>query len=150
MGYNPEIILAGRRLNDSMGAYVVTQLIKAMIKKGIQIAGSRVLIMGLTFKENCPDTRNSRIIDIVSELQDFNCLVDVYDPWISVGDVNCRLNMVPVKCLTEGFYDAIVVAVPHDEFKAMGIDAIRVLCKPLAVLYDLKSIFDFNDCDLRL
>lgn len=150
MGYNPEIILAGRRLNDSMGAYVVTQLIKAMIKKGIQIAGSRVLIMGLTFKENCPDTRNSRIIDIVSELQDFNCLVDVYDPWISVGDINCRLNMVPDKCLTEGFYDAIVVAVPHDEFKAMGIDAIRVLCKPLAVLYDLKSIFDFNDCDLRL
>jgi UDP-N-acetyl-D-glucosamine/UDP-N-acetyl-D-galactosamine dehydrogenase len=132
IGYHPEIILAGRRLNDSMGVYVVAQLVKAMTKKRIQVDGAKVLVMGLTFKENCPDLRNTRVVDIVAELRDYNCVIDVYDQ------------------PAHGHYDAIVLAVAHEQFRSMGVAAIRRLGKPRVVLYDLKYVLAVHESDLRL
>jgi UDP-N-acetyl-D-galactosamine dehydrogenase len=150
IGYHPEIILAGRRLNDSMGAYVVAQLVKAMTKKRIQVEGARVLVMGLTFKEDCPDLRNTRVVDIVSELKEYNCLVDVYDPWVVVGDAEEEYSIRPVVSLESGSYDAIVLAVAHRQFREMGVEAIRALTKPASILYDLKYLLPAQDSDLRL
>lgn len=150
IGYHPEIILAGRRLNDSMGAYVVAQLVKAMTKKRIQVEGARVLVMGLTFKEDCPDLRNTRVVDIVSELKEYNCSVDVYDPWVNVGDAEEEYGITPVVSLERGSYDAIVLAVAHRQFREMGVAAIRALTKPASVLYDLKYLLSVQDSDLRL
>ena len=150
IGYHPEIILAGRRLNDSMGAYVVAQLVKAMTKKRIQVEGARVLVMGLTFKEDCPDLRNTRVVDIVSELKEYNCSVDVYDPWVDVGDAEEEYGITPVVSLERGSYDAIVLAVAHRQFREMGVAAIRALTKPASVLYDLKYLLSVQDSDLRL
>jgi UDP-N-acetyl-D-galactosamine dehydrogenase len=150
IGYHPEIILAGRRLNDSMGAYVVAQLVKAMTKKRIQVEGAKVLVMGLTFKENCPDLRNTRVVDIVAELKDYNCAVDVYDPWVSVEEAQHEYGITPIAKANTGGYDAIILAVAHHQFKDMGAAAIRALGKPAAVLYDLKYVLTAKESDLRL
>ncbi|QOJ10270.1 Vi polysaccharide biosynthesis UDP-N-acetylglucosamine C-6 dehydrogenase TviB [Nitrosomonas sp. H1_AOB3] len=150
IGYHPEIILAGRRLNDSMGTYVVAQLVKAMTKKRIQVEGARVLVMGLAFKENCPDLRNTRIVDIVAELKDYNCVVDVYDPWVSLQEAQHEYGITPIGTPKPDSYDAIILAVAHHQFKDMGASAIRALGKPDAVLYDLKYVLDPQGVDLRL
>lgn len=150
VGYHPEIILAGRRLNDDMGVYVVNQLIEAMIKRSIHIEGSKILIMGLTFKENCPDLRNTRIVDIVTELQDNKCTVDVYDPWVTVDAASHEYGIVPITQPAPGAYDGIVLAVAHHKFKTMGIEAIRALGKQNHVLFDLKYLFPADVTDIRL
>lgn len=150
IGYHPEIILAGRRLNDSMGTYVVAQLVKAMTKKRIQVDSARVLVMGLAFKENCPDLRNTRVVDIVSELKDYNCDVDVYDPWVNEKEAQYEYGISPISKTNDGAYDAIILAVAHREFKLMGSAAIRALGKPNAVLYDLKYVLSAQESDLRL
>lgn len=150
IGYHPEIILAGRRLNDSMGAYVVAQLVKAMMQRRIQVDGARILVMGLTFKENCPDLRNTRVVDIVDELKEYNCQVDVYDPWISAEESEHEYGITPIAKLPADSYDGIIVAVAHHQFKAMGEAAIRALGKKAHVLYDLKYILPTDASDLRL
>lgn len=150
IGYHPEIILAGRRLNDGMGAYVAAQLVKSMTKKRIQVQGSRVLIMGLTFKENCPDLRNTRVVDIVHELAEYDVNVDVYDPWVDASEVEKEYGIKPVTALEVGQYDAVVLAVAHDQFKQMGAEKIRALGKQPHVLYDLKYVLDRDESDLRL
>ncbi len=150
IGYHPEIILAGRRLNDSMGAYVVAQLVKGMTKKRLQVEGAKVLVMGLTFKENCPDLRNTRVVDIVAELKEYNCDVDVYDPWVSVEEAEDEYGITPIEKAHAGTYDAIIVAVAHNQFKDMGAAAIRAFGKPTAVLYDLKYVLSAQESDLRL
>ena len=150
IGYRPEIILAGRRLNDSMGSYVVSQLLKAMTRRRIQVDGARVLIMGISFKENCPDLRNTRVVDIVYELENFQCNVDVYDPWVSAEEAVKEYNIAPVGTPTEGVYDAIVLAVAHHQFREMGAAEIRRLGKKSSVLYDLKYVLEADESDLRL
>ncbi len=150
VGYHPEIILAGRRLNDSMGVYVTNQLIKAMIKRRIQIDGARVLVMGLTFKENCPDLRNTRVVDIVAELQEYHCAVDVYDPWVSVAEAKHEYGISPLMQPDTAAYDGIILAVAHHQFKSIGVDAIRGFGRSNHVLYDLKYIFPAEATDLRL
>ncbi len=140
IGYNPEIILAGRRLNDNMGIYVANQVIKLMIKKGHRIEGSNVLILGITFKENCPDIRNSRVIDVIEELKEFGCNIDVYDPWADKDEVKHEYNLELQENMDSKTYDAVVLAVSHDEFKSLDI-------KPTddTVVYDIKSILDETD-----
>jgi UDP-N-acetyl-D-galactosamine dehydrogenase len=150
IGYHPEIILAGRRLNDSMGTYVAAQLVKAMTKKRIQVEGAKVLVMGLAFKENCPDLRNSRVVDVLAELKDYNCEVDVYDPWVTTEQAQHEYGITPVIKPNVASYDAIILAVAHRQFKEMGGAAIRALGKPNAVLYDLKYVLTANESDLRL
>ncbi len=150
IGYHPEIILAGRRLNDGMGAYVVTQLVKGMIKKKIQVEGAKILVLGLSFKENCPDIRNTKIIDIVHELQEYHIQADVYDPWVDVSEAEHEYGITPVQTLENGKYDAMIIAVAHQQFKVMGADAIRALGKADHVLYDLKYVLSQAESDLRL
>ncbi len=150
MGYHPEIILAGRRLNDGMGAYVVSQLVKAMTRRRVHVDGARILVMGLAFKENCPDLRNTRVVDIVAELQDYNCQVDVYDPWASAEEAQHEYGITPVTQPQPGTYDGIILAVAHHQFKSMGAAAIRALGKPSHVLYDLKYLLSAEESDLRL
>lgn len=150
VGYHPEVILAGRRINDSMGAYVVSQLVKAMLKESIAVKNANVLIMGLTFKENCPDLRNTRIVDIIAELAEYNIEVDIYDPWVSPEEA---MHEYGVKVLTEKpdlQYDAVIVAVAHDQFKAMSAEEYKALTKPVSIIYDLKYILDAQVSDLRL
>lgn len=150
IGYHPEIILAGRRLNDGMGAYVVSQLVKAMLKKRIHVEGARVLVMGLTFKENCPDLRNTRVIDIVKELAEYNIDVDVYDPWVSTAEAQHEYSITPIEQPRSGQYDGVILAVGHNQFKTLGAAGIRALAKPAGVVYDLKYVMSANDSDLRL
>lgn len=150
IGYHPEIILAGRRLNDGMGAYVVTQLVKGMLKKRIQVEDAKVLILGLSFKENCPDIRNTRIIDIVNELKEYHVNVDVYDPWVDCAEAEHEYGIQPVSTLTDHSYDAIILAVAHHQFKEMGVEKIRALGKAEHVLYDLKYVLAQSESDLRL
>lgn len=150
IGYNPEIILAGRRLNDSMSEYVVTQLVKTMIKKRIQVEGAKVLILGLSFKENCPDVRNTKIIDIVHELQEYNIEVDVYDPWIDANEAQREYDITPISQPSSHQYDGIILAVAHQQFVEMGIESIRAFGKSNHVLYDLKYVFTKEDTDIRL
>ncbi|MCV9381978.1 Vi polysaccharide biosynthesis UDP-N-acetylglucosamine C-6 dehydrogenase TviB [Aeromonas hydrophila] len=150
VGYHPEIILAGRRLNDGMGAFVASHLVKAMLKKCIQVEGSRVLVLGLTFKENCPDLRNTKVVDIIAELQDYGVSVDCYDPWINATEAQHEYGITPVSKPDSGAYDGIVLAVAHKEFAAMGAEKIRALGKPAHVLYDLKYVLPASAADLRL
>ncbi|MGE6915818.1 Vi polysaccharide biosynthesis UDP-N-acetylglucosamine C-6 dehydrogenase TviB [Achromobacter kerstersii] len=150
IGYHPEIILAGRRLNDSMGGYVVSQLVKAMTKQRIHVQGARVLVMGLAFKENCPDLRNTRIVDIVRELGDYNVDVDVYDPWVDAEEAVHEYGLTPIAKLEEGKYDAVILAVAHNQFKALGAEGIRKLGKAQHILYDLKYVLSPAESDLRL
>jgi UDP-N-acetyl-D-galactosamine dehydrogenase len=149
-GYKPEIILAGRKLNDSMGIYVVAQLIKAMTKRKINLEKAKVLIMGLSFKENCPDLRNTRVIDIVNELKDYNCNVDVYDPWVSSENALCEYGISLVTEMKSCNYDCVILAVSHDQFTKMGAQKIRGLCKQNSIIYDLKYVLEENESDLRL
>jgi len=150
IGYHPEIILAGRRLNDSMGAYVVSQLVKAMLKRRIHVDGARVLVMGLTFKENCPDLRNTKVVDIIRELADYNIKVDVYDPWVSVEEAQHEYGITPVAEPANGAYDGIILAVAHSQFNNLGAASIRRLGKVEHVLYDLKYLLSAGESDLRL
>lgn len=149
VGYHPEMILAGRRLNDGMGAYVVSQLVKKMLKCRIQVEGANILIMGLTFKENCPDLRNTKVIDIVSELNEYNINVDVTDPWCSSEESEHEYGLSLISP-EQDKYDAIILAVAHNEFKELGVENIRKLGKKSHVLYDLKYLLPKNSVDMRL
>jgi len=151
IGYNPEIILAGRRLNDSMGGYVASQLIKAMARKGIPIQGARVLILGLTFKENTPDLRNSRVIDIIRELQDYGIVVDVHDPWADPAEALAEYGVTLVEEPDAGVYSAVVIAVAHRQFRELSAEGIHHLGDPAThVVYDLKHTLGRGEADLRL
>lgn len=150
VGYRPEVILAGRRINDGMGEYVATQLVKALSRKKIHIDEAKVLIMGFTFKGDCPDVRNTKIIDIVRELKDFNMTVDVYDSWASPEEVRCEYSIDLIPELKNNHYDAIVLAVDHSETKAMGMKALRQLGKENHVLYDVKHVLAPDEADIRL
>lgn len=150
IGYHPEIILAGRRLNDGMGSYIVAQLVKAMLKKRIHIDGSRILVMGLTFKENCPDLRNTRVVEIISELREYNATVDVYDPWVKSSGALEEYNLSLVDSPSFDSYDAIILAVAHQAFKEIGVEGIRAYGKSNHVLYDLKYILPQHTSDIRL
>ncbi len=150
IGYRPEIILAGRRLNDSMASYVVAQLMEQMKKHNIKMNGSRTLVMGLTFKENCPDLRNTRIVDIIAELEDNNCDVDVYDPWVKTKDAQSMFNITLTESLNPATYDCVIIATKHHQFKDMGASFIRGLCKSDHIIYDLKYTLKADESDLRL
>ena len=150
VGHHPEIILAGRRINDGMGAYVASQLIKAMLIRNIQVSRGRVLMLGLTFKENCPDLRNTRVIDIVRELEQYGASVDVHDPWADPEVAREKYGIDLVDRLQADFYDAIVIAVAHEEYKRTGIVDLRKLGKDAHVLYDIKHLFPHSDTDLTL
>jgi UDP-N-acetyl-D-galactosamine dehydrogenase len=150
IGYHPEIILAGRRLNDGMAAYVANRLVKEMIRKKIQVDGSRILMMGLTFKENCPDIRNTKVVDVIEELKGFNCVLDVYDPLVSVDDAKFEYGIELITDLCKDQYDAIVIAVSHQQFKEMGIEKIYSFGKKNHIIFDLKYVFEHGLTDLRL
>lgn len=149
MGYNPEVVLAGRRINDQMGVNVARRMIKSMILNGETIKGCRVLILGLAFKENCPDLRNTRVIDVVTELRDHGVEVDVYDPWVSAEEAQHEYAIALVTP-KEGVYNGILLAVAHREFLEMGVDALRSFGRPDAFLFDLKSILPSGSADQRL
>ncbi len=150
IGYNPEIILSGRRINDGMGEYVVSQLVKMMLKKRIHVQNADVLIMGLTFKENCPDLRNTRIVDIVDELKTYGVNVDVCDPWVDADEAMYEYNIRPIKKPVTDKYDAVILAVAHQQFKEMDIDEIKSFTKQNSVIYDLKYLFPSHQTDARL
>ena len=150
IGYHPEVILAGRRINDNMGAYVTESVIKLMLKRRMHVADSSVLMLGLTFKENCPDLRNTRVIDMIKEFQNYGAKVDVYDPWIDAEEAKHEYGITPISKLENGKYDAVVLAVSHQQFKDMGVDKIRALGKPQSVLYDVKSLLPKDKVDGRL
>ncbi len=150
VGYHPEVILAGRRINDSMGRYVVNQLVKAMIKRRIHVAGSKVLVMGLTFKENCPDIRNTKVVDILAELNDFGVQADVFDPWVNVAEAQHEYGITPITQPSAASYDAVILAVGHKEFKTMGMAGIKALTKAESVIYDLKYVLPADAVDMRL
>ncbi|MDO7483946.1 Vi polysaccharide biosynthesis UDP-N-acetylglucosamine C-6 dehydrogenase TviB [Acinetobacter baumannii] len=150
IGLHPEIILAARRLNDRMGEYVATQLIKEMVKKRIQVVGARILILGLSFKENCPDIRNTKIVDMVEALKEYDLDLDIYDPWVDSAEVEAEYGLAPIMELKQGQYDAIVIAVAHDQFKKMSTQELVSLGKEKHVLYDLKYVLDKEQSDIRL
>lgn len=150
IGYNPEIILSGRRLNDSMGSYVVGELVKCMLKKRIHVAGAKVLLLGLTFKENCPDIRNTKVVDIVTELKDYGVSVEVYDPWVNSEDAQHEYDITPVSSVEKGTYDAVILAVAHNQFIELGVEEIRSFGKENHVLYDLKYVLPTDAADIRL
>jgi UDP-N-acetyl-D-galactosamine dehydrogenase len=150
IGYHPEMILAGRRINDNMGTYVAQQLAALMIRRRIQVSDARVLMMGLTFKENCPDVRNTKVIDVVRELEKFGCKVDVHDPWADAAETYHEYGIRLLKKLKPGTYDAIVMGVGHDEFRRMGVARIRELGRKTHVLYDIKYVFKAGEVDGRL
>lgn len=150
VGYHPEMILAGRRLNDNMALYVAERVAQLMIKKRIHVKGAKILVMGLTFKENCPDLRNSKVVDLIRELENFGAKVDVYDPWVDAAEAAHEYGIKPVKRLGKGRYDAVVLAVGHREFKTMGIGQVRTLAKRDHVLFDIKYVFDGKSVDGRL
>jgi UDP-N-acetyl-D-galactosamine dehydrogenase len=150
IGYHPEVILAGRRINDGMGAYVVSQVVKKMIKKRIHVEDANILIMGLTFKENCPDLRNTRVVDMVAEFKDYNANVDIYDPWVDAKEAKDAYGVKLVQELQHGCYDAIVLAVAHDEFRSTSVDDLRKLGKEKHVLFDIKYVLPADAVDGRL
>ena len=150
IGYNPKIILAGRKLNDNMGDYVATQFKMAMKKKLIKIKKAKILVMGLTFKENCSDIRNSGVKNVIMSLKQNNCDVDIHDPWTDKDEIKKEFKIKPVSKLIKNTYDGIILAVAHDKFRDLGIDAIFNLCKKKHVIYDLKQLFNSKKVDLRL
>ncbi|MEX1826143.1 nucleotide sugar dehydrogenase [Luteibacter sp. CQ10] len=149
-GYHPELILAARRINSRMGTYVADRVIRLMSERRLHIVDARVLILGFAFKENCPDLRNTRVIDIVRELRQSMAHVDVYDPWVDAHDCEREYGVRPVEAIDEGAYDAVIVAVAHDEFRAFGAERIRGFGKPGAVVYDVKSVLPQHEVDGRL
>jgi len=150
VGYQPKIILAGRNLNDNMGSYVALQLIKKMEEKSIQIRGAKILIMGLTFKENCADLRNSGIKNVITELKKFECDLDLQDPWADKEEVKKLYDVNPIRKPNKKTYDAILIAVKHNEFKSLELKSIKNLCRSSHVIYDLKNLFNSNEVDLKL
>jgi len=150
VGYHPEMILAGRRLNDNMGSYVAGQVSKLMMQKRIHVVDAKILIMGLTFKEDCPDLRNTRVVDVIEELNSYNCKVDVYDPWVDKAEAEHEYNLSPIEKPIEGKYDAIVLAVSHKKFKEMDAVSIKAFGKPNHVLYDIKYLLNAEEVDGRL
>ncbi len=150
VGYHPEMILAGRRLNDNMGNYVAGRVVNLLTDRRIHVKGARVLVMGLTFKENCPDLRNSKVVDVVRELQRYGARVDCHDPWIDARAARHEYGIRPVRTLERNRYDAIVMAVAHRQFRDMGAEAIRRLGRRNHVLYDIKYVFPANEVDGRL
>lgn len=150
VGYYPEMILAGRRINDNMGLYVAAEVIKLMIKKRVHVNNANVLVMGLTFKENCPDLRNTRVVDIIYELNDYGAKVNVYDPWVNWEEAKQAYQIELVQKLQQNQYDAIILAVAHQQFCEMGAEGIRTLAKPNAVIYDIKSLLPVEAVDGRL
>ncbi len=150
IGYHPEMILAGRRINDDMGRHVAGEVIKLMTKKGISVRDSKILIMGLTFKENCPDLRNTRVVDLIEEFESYSANVEVYDPWVNADEAAHEYGIRPIAELEQGQYDAIVLAVSHDQFKNLGAAGIRALGKASSVLYDIKYLLPVGDVDGRL
>jgi len=150
LGYHPQVILAGRRINDGMGAYVAGQMVKAMLRRRIQVDGARVLVLGLTFKENCPDLRNTRVVDVVEELRDYGVQVDVHDPWADAEEARHEYGLDLIGTPDTGAYDGVVLAVAHDAFRAAGPEALRRHGRDGAVFCDLKSVFARDASDLRL
>ena len=150
IGYHPQIILAGRRINDGMGAYVASQLVKAMLKRRLQVDGAQVLILGLTFKENCPDLRNTRVIDVVAELREYGVQVDVHDPWVDAAEAKQEYGLDLITTPEPSAYDGILLAVAHDNYRDAGAIALRGYGAPDHVFCDLKSIFARDESDLRL
>ena len=150
LGYNPEIILAGRRLNDGMASFVSSQLVKLLAQKNIEINSSKILILGLSFKEDCPDIRNTKVTDIIEELCEYNCKVSVYDPWVNKLEAKKEYGISLLDKIEDNSYDAIIIAVAHKEFKKMGIKKIRALGKSKHVVYDLKYLFSATQVDKRL
>lgn len=150
VGYNPEIILAGRRINDNMGVFITNQVIKLMLQKRIQVADSRILILGLTFKENCPDLRNTRVVDIVDELKTYNANIDVYDPWVDISIAKKEYQIDMILELKNNTYDAIIVTVGHNVFQDLGSENIKALGKQNFIIYDTKSLLPHDDVDGRL
>ena len=150
IGYHPEMILAGRRLNDNMGLYVAGEIIKLMTEKRIHVKGARTLVLGMTFKENCPDIRNSKVIDVVRELEKYGAQVEVYDPWADGQECRHEYGLRPIRSLHPKRYDAVVVAVAHRQFREMGAGGVRRLCRKKHVLYDIKHVFRAEETDGRL
>ncbi|MGD8810829.1 MAG: Vi polysaccharide biosynthesis UDP-N-acetylglucosamine C-6 dehydrogenase TviB [Gammaproteobacteria bacterium] len=150
IGYHPEMILAGRRLNDRMGEYVASQIIKLMIHRNIQPVGARVLVLGLTFKENCPDVRNTKVVDVVTALQSFRHKVDVYDPWADPDEAQREYGIGLIEEPQQGVYDGIVIAVAHRQFAGLGAAGIRAFGAPNSVVYDIKHVLPKEDVDGRL
>jgi UDP-N-acetyl-D-galactosamine dehydrogenase len=150
VGFHPEMILSGRRLNDSMANYVAGEVVKLMASKRILAKGSRILVLGLTFKENCPDIRNSKVADVVRELKNYGAAVDVYDPWIDAAEAEHEYGIRPIKRLRDGAYDAAVLAVGHQKFRDLGVDGVRRLCRKNHVLYDIKYVYPSDQVDCRL
>lgn len=150
VGYHPEMILAGRRLNDNMGRYVADQVAKLMTQKRIHVVDSKILIMGLTFKENCPDFRNTRVVDLIAEFESFNCHVDVYDPWVDKQEAEDEYGITLIEAPQTADYDAVILAVAHDEFKVLGAEQLHSYGKEQHILYDIRYILDANDVDGRL
>lgn len=150
IGHHPEIILAGRRLNDRMGAYVAERMVKTMLQRGISVKGSRVLVLGLTFKENCPDLRNTRVVDVVSELREYGAEVDVVDPWVDETEAQSVYGLRILRNPEAGSYDGILLAVAHDGFRDAGPEQVRRYGRDVHVFFDLKSVFDKSLSDIRL
>ena len=150
IGYKPEMILAGRMINDSMGCYVVTQVVKLMLKKRIHVNEAKILMMGLTFKENCPDIRNTRVTNMIDELNNYGAIVDVFDPWVDSKEVQYEYGFTPIEFPDIGVYDAIILAVGHNQFLEMGAEEVHAFGKENHVLYDIKNILSKDDVDGRL
>lgn len=150
IGYQPQVILSGRHINDGMGEYVAQQVIKLMTRRKVHVVDANILILGLAFKENCPDLRNTRVVDIIGELNNYHANVEIYDPWIDPAEAKLAYNIDPVAELRTNHYDAIILAVGHDEFKAMGVEKIRALGKSNHILYDIKSVLPKLSVDSRL
>lgn len=150
IGYHPHVILAGRRINDGMGAYVAMQMIKAMLKRSIAVKGARVLVLGLAFKENCPDLRNTRIVDVISALQEYGCSVDTHDPWVDRNEARRAYELRLVDTPEIGAYDGVMLAVAHRVFSDLGVERLREYGKTNHVFFDLKSVFEAESSDLRL
>ncbi len=150
IGYHPEMILAGRRLNDNMALYVASEVVRRMNLRRIHVKGARILVMGMTFKENCPDVRNSKVVDVVRELEKYGAKVDVYDPWVDGREAQHEYGLKPVRTPRKSGYDAIVMAVAHKEFRDMGLAKIKALAKRDHVLYDIKYVFRPHEVDGRL
>jgi UDP-N-acetyl-D-galactosamine dehydrogenase len=150
LGYRPEVILAGRRINDGMGGYVARELVKEMIRRGVAVKGSRVLVLGLAFKENTPDLRNTRVVDIIGELADYGVKVDVFDPWIDPSEARHEYGLDLVATPDPGAYHGIVVAVAHRQFAELGAGKIRAYGRPAAVVFDVKAMLPKAESDLRL
>jgi UDP-N-acetyl-D-galactosamine dehydrogenase len=149
-GYHPQVILSGRRINDGMGAYVAGQMVKAMLKRGMTVSGGRILVLGLAFKENCPDLRNTRVVDVVAELTDYGVQVDVHDPWVDAEEAKAEYGLDLAETPERGVYDSVLLAVAHDSYREAGYAGLRQYGRPGHIFCDLKSVFARDESDLRL